>query len=382
MTVSPRCLVVAAALAVPVLALAQVGDRAADVHTAFARAAHLRHGINASIWFAQHPQDYSARHTDHETTAEDIATIARLGFDNVRLSVDAAPLEQAPRGRDGLNDEFVARLDRAVDTILADGMAVTIDLHPESAFKQAVRGGNDGVERAEMLWRRLAAHYSGRDPERVFFEIMNEPEVSDPHRWAGIQAQLAAAIRASAPRQTIIATGPNYSDIADLLTQQPLPDGNVVYTFHFYEPHTFTHQGATWGVSWWVYEHGIPYPAADSSMQELLAQVPNPADRYQFEQYWLDHWDAHRIRLEIDAAAAWGRANGVPLICNEFGVYRAVTPPDSRLRWLSDVRTALEANGIGWAMWDYHNGFGVAVKDKDGKSVVDPDTVKALGLAK
>jgi hypothetical protein len=31
-------------------------------------------------------------------------------------------------------------------------------------------------------------------------------------------------------------------------------------------------------------------------------------------------------------------------------------------------------------MWDYHNGFGVAVKDKDGKSVVDPGTVETLGL--
>ena len=372
------CWCLIAALAIPLAAQ----DRAADVRTAFARAQHLRHGINASIWFAQHPEDYSAHYTDHETTTEDLATMARLGFDNVRVSIDAVPLEKAPVGRDGLNDEFVARLDRAVDAILADGMAVTIDLHPEEAFKQSVRSGNDGVERAEMLWRHLAAHYANRDPERLFFEIMNEPEVSDPARWAGIQARLAAAIREAAPRQTIIATGPNYSGLADLLTQQPLVDGNVIYTFHFYEPHQFTHQGATWGVPWWVYEHGIPYPAADGSMQELLAQIPNAADRYQFEQYWLDHWDAHRIRLEIDAAAAWGQANRVPLICNEFGVYRAVSPVASRLAWLRDVRTALEADGIGWAMWDYHNGFGVAVKDKDGKSVVDPETVKALGLEK
>ena len=52
----------------------------------------------------------------------------------------------------------------------------------------------------------------------------------------------------------------------------------------------------------------------------------------------------------------------------------------SRTNWIRDVRTALEADGIGWAMWDYHNGFGVAVKDANGKSVVDPQTVEALGL--
>lgn len=376
MVLRSRCVAVLLALALP--ALAQ--DRAAEPRTAFARAQHLRHGINASIWFAQHSADYSARYTDAETTPEDIATMARLGFDNVRLSVDAVPLEQWPRGKDGLNDEFVARLDKAVDTILADGMSVTIDLHPEDPYKAAVRSGNDAVERLEMLWRKLAAHYAGRDPERVFFEVMNEPEVNDPYRWAGIQERVAVAIRAVAPKNTIIATGPNYSDIVDLLTQRPLADGNVIYNFHFYDPHEFTHQGASWGTPWWSYEHGIPYPASESSMQALIQQVPDPADRFHLENYWLDHWDAHRIRLLIDEAAAWGKTNNVPLICNEFGAYRAVTDPASRLAWLRDVRTALEADQIGWAMWDYHNGFGVAVKDASGKSVVDPDTVRALGL--
>ena len=72
-----------------------------------------------------------------------------------------------------------------------------------------------------------------RNPDLVFFEIMNEPEEHDPYRWTGVQARAAAAIREAAPKNTIIATGPNWSGIADLLTQQPLPDGNVIYTFPF-----------------------------------------------------------------------------------------------------------------------------------------------------
>ena len=113
---------------------------------------------------------------------------------------------------------------------------------------------------------------------------------------------------------------------------------------------------------------------------DRLKQIPDPADRYRLENYWLDHWNAHRIRLMIDEAADWGKVNHVPLLCNEFGVYRAVAEPASRLAWLRDVRNALESDSIGWAMWDYHEGFGVAVIDKDGKSVVDPDTAAALGL--
>jgi endoglucanase len=380
MRVYLRCLIAFLALSLAAVAQDRAPDRAADLRKAFARAQHLKRGINVSHWFSQNASDYSAYHTDTETTPEDIALIAKLGFDNVRLSMDATPLEQYPRGADGLNAEFMTRLDHALDTILADGMAVQVDLHPEEPYKRGIRTDNASVDRLVELWRRLAAHYANRDPERVFFEIMNEPEENDPYRWAGVQARVAAAIREAAPRHTIIATGPNYSDIVDLLTQHPLPDGNVIYNFHFYDPHEFTHQGASWGASYWIYEHGIPYPPTDDSMQELVKQVPDPADRYKLENYWLDHWNGHRIRLMIDEANAWAHDNNVPLICNEFGAYREVAAPASRLAWLHDVRSALEADGIGWAMWDYHNGFGVAVKDASGKSVVDPDTVEALGL--
>jgi aryl-phospho-beta-D-glucosidase BglC (GH1 family) len=357
-------------------------DRSAGLQTAFARAQHLKRGINASLWFAQSSNDYSAARTNRFTDADDIALIARLGFDNVRLSIDAAPLEKWPLDKDGLNAEFMSRLDRAVDTMLADGLAVQVDLHPEESYKMQLRTSNDAVDRVAALWRKLAAHYATRDPERVFFEIMNEPEVNDPYRWAGIQARLAAAIREVAPKNTIIATGPNFSDIVDLLTQHPLPDGNVIYTFHFYDPHEFTHQGASWGVSWWRYEHGIPYPATESTMKELVKEVPDPADRYRLQLYWLDHWDARRIHLSIDEAAAWGQDNHVPLICNEFGAYRRVMDQNSRTAWLHDVRTSLEDDGIGWAMWDYRSEFGVVFK-KDGElAKPDPATVEALGLQK
>jgi endoglucanase len=373
-----RCLLALLVISLP----AAAQDRAADLKTAFARAQHLRHGINASEWFAQSPQDYSAARTNRYTDDADIALMAKLGFDNVRLSIDAAPLENGPLGPDGLNADFIGRLDHAVDTMLANGLAVQIDIHPQSEYKTKVRETSEGAERFVMLWRQLAAHYATRDPEKVFFEIMNEPEVRDPYRWAGIQARAAAAIREVAPRNTIIATGPNWSSIADLLTQEPLPNGNVIYTFHFYEPHEFTHQGASWGTAYWIYTHGIPYPATENSMQEILKQVPDAANRYALEHYWLDHWDAHRIRLQVDAAAAWGHDHNVPLICNEFGVHRRVTDSQSRMNWIHDVRTALEADGIGWTMWDYRGGFGVVWKEDGLPAKVDDKVVEALGLKK
>ncbi len=370
------CLAFLGSLALPLAAQ----DHTVETRTAFARAQHLRRGINASEWFAQSASDYSAARTDRYIDAQDIALMARLGFDHVRLSIDPVPLETRPVGKDGLNAEFVGRLDKVVDAMLANGLAVIIDVHPEESYKQRFTAGDDAVERLTITWRRLAAHYAGRDPERVFFEIMNEPGVHDAYRWAGIQEQLAVAIRSVARRNTLIATGPNYSDIVDLMAMHPLADGNVIYNFHFYDPHEFTHQGASWGEAWWSNTHGIPYPAPEATMQELLKQVPEAAGRYKLENYWLDRWDAHRIRLLIDEAAAWGRENNVPLTCNEFGAYRQFADPVSRMNWIRDVRSALEAGGIGWTMWDYRGGFGVVWKEDGQPARVDEQVVEALGL--
>lgn len=364
-------------LAIAIPAASQ--DRAADVQAPFTRARHLKHGINASEWFAQ-SNDYSAKYTDSYTDDADIALMAKLGFDHVRLSIDPVPLAMSIDGASGANADFLARLDHAVDTMLADKLAVIVDVHPSDDYKQRMRTDDQAVERFTSLWSRLAAHFADRDPNRLFFEILNEPEFGDANRWTAIQERVAAAIRQAAPHHTIIATGVNYSGIRDLLAAKPLADDNVIYAFHFYDPHEFTHQGATWGVPWWAYTKGIPYPPVESSMPSLLKEVPNRADRFDLENYWLDGWNAHRIRMLIDEAAAWGRDNHVPLICDEFGVYRKNSDPISRANWLHDVRTALEADKIGWAMWDYRGGFGVVTKENGQPAQVDDSVVKALGL--
>ena len=42
------------------------------------------------------------------------------------------------------------------------------------------------------------------------------------------------------------------------------------------------------------------------------------------------NWDAARIESEMKQAAEWARRRGVPLVCNEFGVYRNVADPQDR----------------------------------------------------
>jgi len=106
-------------------------------------------------------------------------------------------------------------------------------------FKQ--RLGASRIGGSDDLGRRLAAHYAGRGPERVFFEFRTSPEVHDA-TVGRIQHGLCGDREARAAADDI-ATGANYSDIVDLLTVHPLSDGNVIYPSTLTIPHEFTHQG-------------------------------------------------------------------------------------------------------------------------------------------
>jgi endoglucanase len=220
-------------------------------------------------------------------------------------------------------------------------------MHPDSDFKARLAKEDGFVERFADFWSTLAQHYASWDPDRVFFEILNEPEMRDAYRQYGVEATLAAAIRRGFPAHTIIAAGARWDDDDDLVFLEPLPDSNVIYVFHFYEPHIFTHQGAGWRAYYWHWLKGLHYPSSPDNAGQVAEAVPEAHDRLPVIRYGQDHWDASRIEAEINQAADWARQRGVPPICNEFGVYRTFVDPQDRARWITDVRISLERHNIG-----------------------------------
>jgi aryl-phospho-beta-D-glucosidase BglC (GH1 family) len=363
----------------PPQACAQSVDADAQTGVARARAEHLRHGINLSEWFAQvrDPRGYTKEHFEAWNTSQDIALIKALGFDHVRLSINPQPMFRT-RQADNIPVDYLNELDAAVKMILDANLAVMIDIHPEADFKQRLATDGEFAEQFADFWRALARHFSNLDPSLVFFEILNEPEARDAYRWYGVQARLAVAIREGAPNHTIIATGARWSDDDDLLAIEPLHDPNVIYTFHFYDPHVFTHQGATWGENYWHFVKALPYPSTPENVQDSIAAIPEPVKRLAAARYGMDRWNAARIDEEFDQVSAWATHWNIPVICNEFGVYRKEARPEDRAVWISDVRKSLEKHGFGWTMWDYSGGFGVVTKP-NGQPIVDELTVKALG---
>jgi endoglucanase len=275
----------------------------------------------------------------------------------------------------------VQALDDVVNRALKDDVAVMIDLHPTSEYKKEIATSEDAVQRAALMWEKVAAHYANTDPERVLFEVMNEPEGNDVFHWGAVEDLLARAIRRAAPNHTIIVAGANYSDIVDLVRLPEFADRNLIYNFHYYEPHTFTHQGASWGSAYWLRLQKLPFPATPDNIAPLAAQQSDDLARWELTEYALANWNPQRIEAEMEFAADWAKRHNVPLICNEFGAYRDFTQPEDRMRWIDAVRTAFEKNHIGWTMWDYRGGFGV-VRVENGNVNEDAAVLKALGLAK
>jgi aryl-phospho-beta-D-glucosidase BglC (GH1 family) len=274
---------------------------------------------------------------------------------------------------------------------LTADLAVVVDIHAlgtpveakyDKNLHDATKPLAQKLEKAFIEnWSALATELSTKDPERVFLEVLNEPvyEKATP-RWHDLQSKLAAAIRAAAPSHTIIATGSQWGSLSGLLDLTPLTDTNVVYSFHFYEPHTFTHQGATWGSDNWKLFKDIPYPASPDIIKPILETIADPAAKAEAKWYGEQAWNAAKIEKQIAKAADWAKKHNVHVWCGEFGAITKA-PAAARSAWLQDVRTACDKNAIGWCMWDFAGSFALATGTK-GSRTIDPPIADALGLSK
>lgn len=348
---------------------------AGPVDTRFAK---LARGINAVRWQGQTPVSVNPAY-ESAITADDIKQILAMGFPHVRFGVDFQTLF-APANPETPNQEQLAALDRALDSIIGQGLAATIYPQVAGGFEKKIEQDDSAVAAFAASWRALATHLAQRDPSLLFLEILSAPQVTDAKRWGAIQTQVLAAMRSGAPNHTFIAKGHNRASISELVALERIADPNLVYSFQWYDPYAFTHQGATWYLDAYKYLAHLPYPSNPQNVEKVLPQIDNEAAKKVAMQYGQENWNTTKLDSIFGQAAAWAKTNNVRVVCNEFGVYKPNVDAADRNIFLQDIRTVLEKNGMGWSMWDYASGFGI-VSTKDGHKVPDTGTLKALGLA-
>jgi aryl-phospho-beta-D-glucosidase BglC (GH1 family) len=260
-------------------------------------------------------------------------------------------------------------------------LAVILDFHPDGPYTHQMETSESAMENYLRLWAQIADHYATTDQERLFFEVLNEYNSPNSYRWLGTLEDSIRVIRRHAPNVTLIVSGAGYSDIWDMVQLPVFQDQNIIYDFHYYEPHIFTHQGATWGPVWWKDLHNLPFPATPANIADAMNREEDEVVRWHLWQYGNEHWDGSRIAADIQFAADWAKSRNVPLICDEFGVFREAASPEDRERWITAARTAFETNHIGWTMWNYRSDFGVVYRDNNGIRD-DLAVLRALGLKK
>ena len=330
------------------------------------RLAILQRGVNLTNWFRFPARQDAASIRAYMSDAA-MADLHRAGFTFVRLAVQPEFLLGATAERTALLGEAVARLQR-------QGLGVIVELHPTTWHLETA-----AADRARLLstWRLIAPVLAKLNPKLTFPEIVNEPVFSgDEAGWETLQRQVLAVLRPALPFFTVVLTGNDWSSVNGLVGLHPVSDPDVVYTFHFYEPSVLTTLAEFDPSLDKKALATLPFPVTEPCVRVSVTGQTASVMRY----YCSQHWDAAAVANRIALAADWARRNKAVVLAGEFGASSDLNAP-ARLAWLGDVRRALEAQHIGWALWGYDDrmGFGVP-RPPSGRPVLNPALLNALGL--
>ena len=235
------------------------------------------------------------------------------------------------------------------------------------------------IEILRKIWPQMAEHFKNRS-QYVIYEIMNEPNNISARDWNRVQGEVLQSIRRIDPNRTIIVGGNEWNSINGLISITPYRDNNLIYTFHFYDPFLFTHQGANWTVPALTSLSGVPFPYDRARMP----QIPNDLRRT-IEGLLRDYpndGSVEALTRKIDQAVTWSRRHNVPLYCGEFGAYMGASPNEDRIRFYQIVTEALNQRNISWSMHDYFFEFGLfnTPESRDFNSELNVDLARAIGF--
>jgi hypothetical protein len=309
-------------------------------------------GVNFGGWLSQCSLEEG--HIRGFITEADFRQVSRWGFSTVRVPFKADLLLKQPGA---LDPAGLAHLERAVEMAEAHRLNIILDLHevPGHSFVDMARNSiySDLAlqEQACGLWSSLARHFR-RAGDWLLFELMNEPVAPCAADWQSLAGKLTAAIRKEDGRRPIVCGSNMWNTAQEFASLKPTGDERTVYTFHFYEPVHFTHQGAPWVK--WTLEMPLPqpYPGQAQGLAEALARGGQQAEAQ--AGHLAGAWDRARLKSLLAPVRAFRDAHQVPVFCGEFGVYLKA-PRQDQLRWMDDFTSILAEEGYGFTYWSHRS---------------------------
>ena len=238
-----------------------------------------------------------------------------------------------------------------INLALAQGLIVIVNFHhyttlndAASSYSSNKSGYENEKKRFLGMWEQVAKAMESYGDDQVVLEILNEPHDMNNAQVDDLMLSAYEVIRKNAPGKTIMFEGNGYSKFAQISNVKLPADGNIIFSGHYYEPFSFTHQG-----------HG--YDCGTKLKSSDLTKVPT-----QFKAY-------------VDSALThYPDANGghIPLNMGEFGVsgrYGSCGgngPSDSeRAQWTEAAIKEAENYGMSWHYWGLAGVGGFEAYDKN-----------------
>jgi len=321
-------------------------------------------GVNLTNWF----QAGNARQIQFtKYTKDDFVRIKSLGCDVVRLPIN---LNYMTNGAPDyvIDPIFLDFLDQAVDWAEELQINLLLDNHsfdPNVNTEPSIEGV------LLKVWPQMAEHFKNRT-NYVYYEVLNEPHGITTAVWCQIQLNVIKAIRAIDTKHTIVVGPSGYNSYNELVNMPVYTDDNLIYTFHFYDPFMFTHQGATWTSNMQDLA-GVPFPYNAAKMPPTPASAKGSWVESSLNNY-KNEGTVAQVKKWLDIAVSFKNSRNVKLFCGEFGVYNLNSPHADRVYWYEVVRKYLEEKGISWTTWDYQGGFGLFKKGTNELFDYDLDT--------
>ncbi len=281
--------------------------------------------------------------------------IAKAGFKTVRLPVAFDHFLQP--NSSNLQQQLIDKL-KEIYTICNDlKLNLIITYH---YGKLNIDNSSGEIDRISWMWKQIQRPFVGQAYDHLFFELYNEPTIN-ANSWKSTITTIIQYLRFEDKNRVYIIGGVNYNSLDELINLGKLPDDNILYTFHFYEPYIFTHQGADWTKDK-TYITGLPYPFEKRKMPALPNNAKGTVVERDYNKYAYEATKAYlseRFRNIFEVC----EKNNMPLICTETGVIDLVK---KKYRWnyLRDIGEIAFANNIPLIFWDYDQNFAVSTESK------------------
>ncbi|UJP65490.1 glycoside hydrolase family 5 protein [Mongoliitalea daihaiensis] len=246
---------------------------------------------------------------------------------------------------------FEKKLKKVIDFSVKNDLVLVLSFFDHGLAEHSFK---EDSKRLLYFWKKVL-QVIGSNSQGIYLEIVNEPNLS-PTSWEQVAIELISGIRAENSQIPIIVGATNSNSMFELSRMEPFPFEGLIYTFHYYEPYIFTHQGTEWTGN----QHatmGIPYPFQKGRMPDLDKKAMHTAAEVNFRDYERTG-NLLAVEDKISQIADWARRHRVQLWCTEYGV-TINADERSRINYLEDVHKTLEKYQIPAFVWEWEGNFGV-----------------------